>query len=147
MSAFSGDELLRKRVTMHGIPLGRPVDVIVDPGGRALGLDVLCRDEIHRFLPLAAAEVGAEEIMVSSPLTLLEDAELAFYRKRGTTLNSLRGGTVMRGETPVGKLDDLELTSDGAVAAVLLRDGESRRRMPFASDVRLSPASRRAPAA
>ncbi len=147
MSAFSGDELLRKPVTMHGIPLGRPVDLILDLDGRGLGLDILCRDEVHRFLPLAAADISAEEITVASPLTLLEDAELAFYRKRGTTLNSLRGGSVSRAGTPVGKLDDLEFAADGSVATVVVADGSGRRRVPFSADVRLGPLTRRAPAA
>jgi len=74
---------------VHGIAIGRPVDLIVDPDGRILGVDVLCRDEQHRFLPLAAAEVLDDEIRVDSALTLLEHRELAFYRERGRALAGL----------------------------------------------------------
>ena len=66
MGVIAADELLRLPVRMHGIQLGRPVDVLLDPDGRrVVGLDVLCGDEVHRFLPLAAAELAAEEIGVA----------------------------------------------------------------------------------
>ena len=54
-------ELLRLPVRTRGIEIGRPVDVIVDPvRNRALGFDVLCRDEEHRFLPWTAAVIEDE---------------------------------------------------------------------------------------
>ena len=72
--AVSGEGTLRLPVRRHGIELGRPVDLIVDaPSGRALGFDVLCGDDVHRFLPVAAAQLGEEEIAVGSSLMLLED--------------------------------------------------------------------------
>ena len=56
MTRVLAGELLRLPVRTNGIEIGRPVDVIVDPArNRALGFDVLCRDESHRFLPLSAA--------------------------------------------------------------------------------------------
>jgi hypothetical protein len=87
MRGLTAETLLHLPVRVRGIHLGWPVDLILDAeGGRAIGLDVLCADETHRFLALAAAEVGEREISVSSALTLLTDVELAFYRAQGSTL-------------------------------------------------------------
>jgi uncharacterized protein YrrD len=73
-----------------GIEVGRVVDVILEANAdRALGLDVLCRDGEHRFLPMAAVASVAADVEIDSALTLLEPAELAFYRAHG---RSLRGG-------------------------------------------------------
>ncbi len=93
MRGLTVGSLLRLPVRFRGIQLGRPVDVILDPRSeRAIGLDVLCGDDTHRFLPLAAAEVRDGEIAVSSALTLLTSAELDFYRDRGSTLRDREGG-------------------------------------------------------
>jgi hypothetical protein len=87
MRGRTAETLLHLPVRVRGIHLGWPVDVILDADGRrAIGLDVLCADETHRFLALAAAEVHVDEISVGSALTLLTDVELAFYRARGSTL-------------------------------------------------------------
>jgi hypothetical protein len=83
-------DILRLPVRARGIDIGRPVDMIVDPAqNRALGFDVLCRDDSHRFLPLTAAVIDAEEIAVGSALTLLAEDQLAFYRTRGTSVREL----------------------------------------------------------
>ena len=69
MRGLSAESLLQLPVRVRGIQLGRPVDVILDAqGARALGLDVLCGDDTHRFLPLAAVEVGEDHLAVSSAL-------------------------------------------------------------------------------
>ena len=89
---IAADELLRLPVRLHGIQLGRPVDVLLDAEAwRVVGLDVLCGDEVHRFLPLAAAELSAEEIGVRSAFLLLDDAELAYYREQGRSCASCAG--------------------------------------------------------
>jgi uncharacterized protein YrrD len=81
--------LLRLPVRTQGIELGYVVDVIVDPDSeRVLGLDVLCRDQEHRFLPLAAATIGKESIDVASSLHLLDLDEGSFYRRKATSLRS-----------------------------------------------------------
>jgi hypothetical protein len=121
MGDIAADELLRLPVRLHGIQLGRPVDVLLDgEARRAVGLDVLCGDEVHRFLPLAAAEVSTEEIAVRSAFLLFDDAELAYYRKQGRTLRDLRGITVEDARGPLGLLRDLELSDDGTVGRLLL---------------------------
>lgn len=107
MRGLHGQELLRRPVRLRGITLGRPVDLILDSGAaRVLGVDVLCGDGAHRFLPIAAADVRSDQIAVRSSLTLLEADELAFYRERGTTLT-----TLLRDQ-----LEDVVLGADGTVA-------------------------------
>ena len=129
VTELSGDELLALPVRLHGIELGRPVDVLLDRDGlRAVGLDVLCGDEVHRFLPLPTAAVEAEALTIHSPLVLLEEDELDFYRSRALALSSLRGRAVTRAGREVGLLRDVVLEPGGRVVAVLL---ESDVRVPF----------------
>jgi hypothetical protein len=91
MRDLSGEELLQRPVRLRGIQLGRAVDLILDAAGRRLlGFEVLCGDGVHRFLPVAAAEAFPDQIAVRSSLTLLNEEELDFYRRHGTTLTALR---------------------------------------------------------
>jgi sporulation protein YlmC with PRC-barrel domain len=86
-----GIELLNKRVVTGGIELGRVVDVILDEtADRTIGLDVRCKDGVHRFLPIATVDLGGDEVVVGSPLVLLEKEQLDFYRRRGRALRSSR---------------------------------------------------------
>jgi len=83
-------ELLRLPVRTRDIEIGHPVDLIVDPvGNRAVGFDVLCRDDEHRFLPWTAATIGDGAIAVESPLVMLSEEQLAFYRTRAASLREL----------------------------------------------------------
>ena len=73
------------------IRLGVVVDVLLDDRlQRVLGFDVLCGDRAHRYLPLAACEVGEARIFVSSALVLMRQ-ELDFYRERGRALTAVLG--------------------------------------------------------
>ena len=97
MGERAGDELLALPVRLHGIQLGRPVDLLLDRDAqRIVGLDVLCGDGVHRFLPLPTAAVGREQIRILSPLVLLEQRELDFYRSRTLALSRLRDRVVER---------------------------------------------------
>ena len=116
MRGRPAEELLRLPVRVRGIQLGRPADLIVDRNAeRVLGLDVLCGDHVHRFLPISAVTVRDDELAVSSALTMLDESELAFYRSRATTLSELRGakleGIFVR---PDGTIEGL--TDDNAAA-------------------------------
>jgi hypothetical protein len=113
MGSRSATELLQLPVQLHGIRLGRPVDLLLDPvEWRALGFVVLCRDESSRFLVFAAADLLEDAIDVSSALLLLEDVE--FYRDRSRSLRDLLGD----------ELRDLLVTPDGSVEALVVeRDG------------------------
>jgi hypothetical protein len=106
------EDLLRLPVRTNGIEIGHPVDLIVDPlRNRALGFDVLCRDDSHRFLPLTAAVIDDEQITVESPLVLLAEDQLDFYRTRGKSLRELM--PVLNGVV-VETDGTLELASDDA---------------------------------
>jgi hypothetical protein len=128
VTELSGDEALALPVRLHGIQLGRPVDLLLDRDGlRAVGLDVLCGDEEHRFLPLPTAAIGDDALTIHSPLVLLEEDELAFYRSRAFALSALRGGAVTRKGRVVGMLRDVVVSPGGELLAVVLEDGERIR--------------------
>ena len=142
MKELSGDTLLGLAVRLHGVHLGRPVDILLDRDGeRVVGLDVLCGDDVHRFLPLPTAAVGDDAIAIHSPLVLMEDDELAFYRARTFTLSSLRGRAVLRDGREVGKLQDVVLRRDGELVTAILDSG---RRLPFDGTLRFAPERRSA---
>lgn len=87
------EELLNLPVLVRGIELGRAVDLIVtQERSRALGFDVLCGDEAHRFLPFAVARVGRDAIEIESPFVLLDFDQVAFYREQASSLRSQNGG-------------------------------------------------------
>jgi hypothetical protein len=113
MGSRSATELLQLPVRLHGIRLGRPVDLLLAPlEWRALGFVVLCRDDSSRFLVFAAADLLEDGIDVSSALLLLEDVE--FYRNRSRSLRDLLGD----------ELRDLVVRRDGSVEALVVdRDG------------------------
>jgi hypothetical protein len=112
MGSRSSTELLQLPVRLHGIQLGWPVDILLDPDeSRALGFVVLCGDEVERFLVFAAGDVREDEIALDSALLLLEDVD--FYRARGRSVRALLGS-----EVGGGVLTDLLLTDDGSVTGL-----------------------------
>ena len=143
MKGLTGDDLLRLPVRVNGIELGNPVDLILDRRRRVVGFDVRCGDERRRFLPLAVARVHEHEIDISSPLLLLEEAQLSFYCEDGTTLSALRGARVLRYGTEHGKVADVELGVAAQVEAVVLEDGGH---LPLADGVHLAEQRRRSAA-
>lgn len=133
MRELTGAELLALPVRLHGIQLGRPVDLLLDRDTlRTVGLDVLCGDEVHRFLPLPTASVGDDEIAILSPLVLLEEHELLFYRSKTFALSALRGRPVQRKGRDLGALGDIVVDAAGELVAVVVAgqriasDGELR---------------------
>ncbi len=85
------EQLLEQPVSLHGLRVGRVVDVILDAAeGRPMGLEVRCLDRRHRFLPMAAATSVGDEVVIGSPFALLETDELEFYRGRGVSLRRRR---------------------------------------------------------
>jgi len=113
---------------VHGIELGRPVDVLLHPTQpQALGVDVLCGDGRHRFLPLSAATAGADELAASSPLVLLDLRDDSFYRLEARALSELRGAPVEGSSS----LLDVVLGPGWAIVELVLEDGERARRVPL----------------
>ena len=121
----TGARLLGLPVRLRGIQLGRPVDLLLDlANGRALGLDVLCGDERHRFLPLSTATVSAAELSVASALMLV-DGGGAFYHDRAERLRTLRGKPVEHDGSPVGVLRDVVIGTGGHIDEVVVdSDGQ-----------------------
>jgi len=86
------EDLLSLPVRMGGIALGRSVDLLIDrERRRALGFDVLCGDDAHRFLPFMVARVRDDAIEIDSPFLLLDFAQVDFYRHQATTLRERNG--------------------------------------------------------
>jgi hypothetical protein len=138
-------ELLTLPVRHNGIDLGRAVDLVLDLGaGRALGLEVRCRDDAHRFLPLGAARLHADATEVGSPLSLIDD--LAFYRARGTPFRELRGVEMARAGAPLGMIADVLVAGDGAIASVVVGTPAGEVRLAFSPTLSLT-RERRASAA
>jgi len=120
MGDVKGDDLLRRPVRVRGIQVGHAVDLLLHPTEpRALGLDVLCRDDRHRFLPLSAATLHEDRIEAASPLVLLDLREDGFYRREARALAELRGTPLAGGQT----LQDVVLGSGWAIEELVL-DGE-----------------------
>ena len=142
MRELSGDAILSLPVRLHGIELGRPVDALLDRESlRVVGLDILCGDEVHRFLPLPTAAIAEDGLTIHSPLVLLEQDELGFYRARTFALKTVRGRPVRRKERTVGKLRDVVFARDGELCAVLLESGEH---IPYDGTLGLAPERRTA---
>ena len=140
MRERTGDELLGLPVRLHGIQLGRPVDLLSTGARRAVGLDLLCGDEVHRFLPLPTAAVERDEIRILSPFVLLEQHELDFYRSRTLALGRLRGRPVERNGRKLGALQDVVVAEDGRLIAAIVAD----ERVPFDAALRFAPKRRSA---
>ena len=141
MRERTGDELLHLPVRLHGIQVGRPVDLLLDPEAqRAVGLDLLCGDEVHRFLPMPTAAVGREEIRIMSPFVLLEQREFDFYRSRTLGLGGLRGRPVERKGRNLGALQDVVVAADGQLVAAIV----TGKRVPFDAALRFAPKRRSA---
>jgi hypothetical protein len=125
---LTGEELLRLPVRVQGIRFGRAVDVLLHPTDpRALGIDVLCRDDRHRFLPLAAARVGPDGVDVSSALVLLDLGDDSIYRLEARALSELRRAPL----AGTASLQDVVLGPDWAIVELVLDDSEGPRRVPL----------------
>jgi uncharacterized protein YrrD len=142
VNELSGDGVLALPVRLHGIELGRSTDILLDRGTpRVVGFDVLCRDEVHRFLPLPIAAVENEALTIYSPLVLLEADELDFYRSRAVTLSSLKGRSVTRRRRDLGTLRDVLFTRSGELTGIVLSGGD---RIAFDDTLAFAPRSRSA---
>jgi hypothetical protein len=87
MRGRAASELLSLPVRLHGIQLGRPVEALLDARvDRLLGFEVLCGDGARRFLPFAVARLQADEIALESALTLIDERDIGYYRRRSRRL-------------------------------------------------------------
>jgi hypothetical protein len=128
MRGLTGDELLRLPVLLNGIILGKPVDLLLHPTAPlALGLDVRCGDETHRFLPFAAASLGDEGFRVESALVLVDLTADSAYRTQARPLSSLRGTRVGNRE----HLRDVVLGPEWAIEELVVGEADESRRVPL----------------
>ena len=90
MTSRAASELLSLPVRMHGIHLGVPVEVLLDEhADRVIGFEIVCGDGNRRFLPFPVARLRPDEIGLESALTLIDERELAFYRRHSRRLQEL----------------------------------------------------------
>jgi hypothetical protein len=128
MRGLTGEKLRRLPVRLRGILLGRPADLILHPSApRLLGLDVLCGDGTHRFLPSSASTVREGEIEVSSPFVLLDLPPDSLYRSQARLLSRLVG-TTLGDDGAV--LRDVVLGPGWTIDELVLEDARGRRRVP-----------------
>jgi hypothetical protein len=131
MGSRSATQLLQLPVRLHGIRLGRAVDLLLAPADwRVIGFVVLCGDASRRFLVHATAEPRDAEIAVSSALVLLESVE--FYRRRSRSFRELLGSPVACEGREVGELRDLLVGPDGLVESLVVEQGDGRREVESA---------------
>jgi hypothetical protein len=125
---LTGEELLRLPVRVRGIQVGRVVDVLIHPtDSRALGADVLCGDDRHRFLAFPAARLGRSALEVSSALVLLDLQDDSSYRLEARALSELRGTPVDGGSS----LQDVVFGPDWTIAELVLTGSEGPQRVPL----------------
>jgi hypothetical protein len=83
-------EVLALPVRFHGIQLGRPVEALLHADDdRIVGFVVRCGDGARRFLPFSVARIASGEITLESALTLIDDGDADFYRRRARPLSEL----------------------------------------------------------
>ena len=131
MGSLSAADLVGTPIRLHGILLGRPVDLVLDSScRRVLGFVVESGDEAPRFLPFAASQPGENVIAVASALMLLDD--VAFYRTRGASFRALLGTHVEHAGVPAGALVDMHLGHAGDVTELEVEVDGVRRRVDAA---------------
>lgn len=131
MGSLSAAGLVGTPVRLHGITLGRPIDLVLDAAGRrVLGFVVESGDDAPRFLPYAAAQPAPDVIAVASALMLLDD--VSFYRKHGLSFRSLLGTEIERENVPVGALIDMHVDHAGGVTELEVEVDGVRTRLPAA---------------
>jgi len=136
MGSIASGDVMAVPVRLHGIELGRSVELIVDRAvRRVLGFEIRCGDDVHRFLPLAATRIHDGEIATGSSLTLLD--ELPFYRARGHGLAALRGARVANARDELGTLRDVVFEDDGSISELVVSTAGGERRIAPGADVRI----------
>ena len=116
---------LARPVSIRGIQVGEPIDAFLDADLRCvLGLEVRCRDGIHRFLPWSVGEAGPDGLSISLSLALLDRPQLEYYREHALPLSRLRRLRLER-QDGVLPVEDIVTGADGLVVALVVREGVS----------------------
>ena len=121
--------LVGRAVMYRDIRLGVAVDALLDGLVRRLvGLDVLCGDGAHRFLPFPACDVLVTHLSVDSALVFF-DGDLDFYRAGGRPFSTLQGLPVRLSGLEVGTLADVVVASAGDVKRVVASTSSGDREL------------------
>ncbi len=121
--------LVGRAVMYRDIRLGVAVDALLDGFLRRLvGLDVLCGDGAHRFLPFPACDVVESHLSVDSALVFLE-RDVDFYRAGGRAFSKLQGLPVCLSGIEVGSLADVVVTPAGDVRHVIASTSSGDREL------------------
>jgi hypothetical protein len=121
--------LVGRAVMYRDIRLGVVVDALLDgPVRRLVGLDVLCGDGAHRFLPFPACDVVESQIAVDSALVFLE-RDVDFYRAGGRSFSKLQRLPVRLSGIEVGTLTDIVVTLAGDVRQVVASTSSGDREL------------------
>lgn len=121
--------LVGRAVLYRDIRLGVVVDALLDgPVRRLVGLDVLCGDGAHRFLPFPACDVVESHIAVDSALVFLE-RDVDFYRAGGRSFSKLQRLPVRLSGIEVGTLKDIVVTPAGDVRHVVASTSSGDREL------------------
>ena len=140
MGSRSAAGLIGAPVRLHGIMLGRSIDLVLDAAGRrVLGFVVESGDDVARFLPYAASQPGDGLVAVGSALMLLDD--VSFYRKHGSSLRSWLGTEIERERIPVGTLTDMHIDHAGDVVELEVELDGLRNLVPAAGSSFAAPAA------
>jgi hypothetical protein len=129
--------MIGRSVSWRGVRLGAPIEVFLDHAvQRAIGLEVQCDSGTRRFLPFAACRLEQAGIVVTSPLALLEEQSLSFYRDRALPLTRFRGSLVLADDHSIGVVQDVVLGDEGYVEALVVQNGSAAREL-VRSELRL----------
>jgi hypothetical protein len=121
--------LIGRAVMYRDIRLGVAVDALLDAVVRRLvGLDVLCGDGAHRFLPFPACDVVEKHLAVDSALVFLE-RDVDFYHAGGRAFSKLQGLPVRLSGIEVGSLADVVVTPAGDVQHVVASTSSGDREL------------------
>jgi hypothetical protein len=121
--------LVGRPVMYRDIRLGVAVDALLDGLVRRLvGLDVLCGDGAHRFLPFPACDALETHLSVDSALVFLE-RDVDFYRAGGRPFSTLNGLPVRLSGIEVGTLRDVVVTPTGEVRHVVVSTPNGEREL------------------
>jgi hypothetical protein len=121
--------LVGRAVMYRDIRLGVVVDALLDGlVHRLVGLDVLCGDGAHRFLPFPACDVVENHVAVDSALVFLE-RDVDFYRAGGRQFSKLQGLPLRLSGIEVGTLADVVVTPAGDVRHVVAATSSGDREL------------------
>jgi hypothetical protein len=95
-------------------------------------------------VPLPTALVARDEILIRSPLVLLEEDELDFYRSRTLQLSSLQGRSVDYRGRHSGMFVDAVIAADGELRSVIVEQSGKRVELTYDGAVGIAPKRRSA---